>query len=156
MANGNENIVLSDDEAKERVRHLLREAFADVRHYGFDRLEMPHEEYVQVRDELFLFRPEDLHYFIPLVLEELLDIHTGDGPRIEYIEYVLWVLDKKNIGFLSEESRRRAQNDFSYFTRDQARAVYEWLVYAQDWEEWCYDSDSLEGALEYWNKRAEP
>jgi hypothetical protein len=62
---------------------------------------------------------------------------------------------KKNIGFLSEESRRRSQNAFSYFTSDQARAVYEWLLYAQDWEEWCYDSDRLEGALEYWKKRAE-
>lgn len=138
---------------KERVRRMLREAFADVErpewHKEFEENKpVSHEQCVEFRTFLPHLPPEDRQYFLPRVLEDLLDTHTGDDVETEGAEFVLMELngsDDKNIGF---------EYIYARFTHEQAQAICEWLRLARTWSDLNLFTKYVDSAHSYWCRRA--
>lgn len=131
----------------ESVRNLLREAFGYQSTAG-----MTHEEYVEFRLDIVMLIPQNVLDFLPLILEELIDTHTGDHINTEGVEYTMMMLNV--VGKGSEWHRNYGENSFSLFTTAHSGAVYQWLMLAMSWED-CSDCRSdLEPAIVYWRERA--
>ncbi len=162
---------MENTEPKEQIRLLLRKAFASIRH---DRNMDPpsHEECVELREDLCLMVIEDLPYYLSYVLEDLLDFHTNDPIWQENANLVIGQLNVQNyhplktheelINIYGEEyeeyehySAQRKQESYQYFSREQAYAILQWLLYAKTWKDFAWDDeqDDIEGALKYWNER---
>lgn len=157
---------------KENVRYLLKKAFPNA----FRRKpRIKHNNLVNMRKDIALFTSEDLHWILPLILEDLLDTHTNDQVSTDGLEFVLMTLNKTNYvseaterqyvemwgsEFLEHERAARAfvqkasDNDFVLFTQNQSQAVYEWLCLASRWEDTKMWQDDLIGAMEYWKQRS--
>lgn len=161
----------SDADDKERVRALLRSAFGYCSTERFS-----HDEYIELRRQVVSLTPEGRQRILPLVLEELLDTHTGDINRKEAAEFVLMQLnadmyvsketEQAFAEIWGEESVARdredrefrleiSKDDYSLFTPEQSRAVYEWLRLASTWADFRDERDDLEGALSYWKRRVD-
>lgn len=137
---------------KERVRRVLRSAFANVeRPKDFrtpsDTKALSHEECVEFRSHLSMLMPDDLKYFLPQILEDLLDTHTGDDVETEDAEFVLM-----SIGMEGEQMGFHWT--FENYTREQAQAICEWLTLARPWQDFRLYADVIESAIEYWCMRA--
>lgn len=154
---------------KERVRQALREAFPDW-HADPDGLQLTHEQCLDMRTKLLSVRSEDICYFLPQILEDLLDSHTGKAGNSEDVESVVDFLDvptvsidadilKDRLGkegfqkvrFQEEELRSGKYSLLSGITSIQARALCAWLSYARTWADLEWDIDQVESASRYWN-----
>ncbi len=131
----------------ESVRSLLRETFGYQSTAG-----MTHEEYVEFRLHIVALIAQNVHELIPLILEELIDTHTGDQIITDGVEYTLMMLNV--VGKGSEWHRNYGENSFSLFTPAQSWAVYQWLMLALSWEDCSGWRSELEPAIVYWRERA--
>lgn len=138
------------EENKERVRRMLKEAFADVPcPYEEDACgQMFHEEAVELRENFYNLTPEQLQYDLPYLLEDLLDTHTGDDIETENVEYLVMQLNP--LGGGSAVSRRTQLERFENFTREQAQAICEWLRLARTWNDLRLFTKEADAALDYW------
>jgi len=157
----------------ERVRLMLQDAFAGVQ--GKLCKTLTHADFVEMRTDLPLFLPETLQFLLPKILEELMRAHTNDDVNTENAEFVLMSLNVD--AYISEEtydstrrvfgedsadrdreyaesSRMGRHESFALITQDQAKAVYQWLLLARNWGDFAAWSDDMEGALDYWRRRA--
>lgn len=164
------------DIKKEKIRKLLMEAFKeDIKNgeiKGYKNYKLTHKRLVKLRLEMCKICAEDLKYCLPYVLEDLLDTHTNDPIKTENIEYVFMYLNVRC--YMSQKSRasrikqfgkealkekldfstKYNEDSFKTFTKEQAKAIKEWLLYAENWKDVEPDGDDFKGALAYWTKRA--
>ena len=164
---------MSSNNEKEFVKGLLRHAFSSC-HSDPNSLLLEHEQCLDMRARLFTVKAEDREYFLPQVLEDLLDTHTGEPGRSEDVESVVDFLDvptlpidlelvKQKWGgevlekFSKDDQELRARKEpmFARVTTEQAQAICAWLQYAKNWGDLEWNTDSVESALSYWLKRAD-
>ena len=161
----------------EDVRLLLKEAFADVRiDKSRDQTEPSHEDCIQLRDDLCVLEEIDLKWYLPRVLEDLLDNRTNDPMESKYACFVLTHLNVDNYTsekyfryyaeLFGEDAVHRMKEDnaqqsvyskkrFSIFDKKQAYAIYEWFELALTWWSDSEDcEDDLKGAIDYWKQLA--
>jgi hypothetical protein len=127
-----------------------------------------------MRTKLFSVRTEDIDYFLPQVLEDLLDTHTSKPGNSEEAETVVDFLDvptirldaeflidrygKEVLGRMrsQEEELRSAKNSsLSSITAIQAKALCAWLQYARTWADLEWNTEEVDSAYAYWSKRAQ-
>ncbi|MBA5871381.1 MAG: hypothetical protein GDA68_15500 [Nitrospira sp. CR2.1] len=162
---------MSFDDEKESVRSLLRRAFS-AWHSDPTSLVLEHEQCLDMRARLFTVKAEDIEYFLPQVLEDLLDTHTGEAGQSEDVETVVDFLDVPTLPidvefvkhkwagealakFRKDDQELRARKElmFARATTEQAQAFCAWLQYARTWGDLEWNTDSVESALSYWLKR---
>jgi hypothetical protein len=143
----------------ERVRKLIREAFADVpcpdTFRQFDSCDPPtHDVALIWRQDLYNYEPEEVQYMLPSILEDALDTHPGDDIENEAIE--LLVLEINPFSIDNDLIRLNRIRLFENFTLQQSKAVCEWLRLARNWKDLAFYTDRVDGAIEYWcNRTAE-
>lgn len=142
------------EENKERVRRMLKEAFADVPCPYEEEACGPmfHEEAVTLRSDFYNLTPEQVRYDLPYLLEDLLDTHTGDNIETEDVEYLILQLDPLRNN--DEIGNRLRLERFANFTGEQAQAVCEWLRLARTWNDLERFTDWVDAALDYWSQYA--
>lgn len=142
------------EENKERVRRMLKEAFANVPcPYEKDACGlMFHEEAVVLRSDFYNLTPEQIHYDLPHILEDLMDTRTGDEIETEDAEYLVMQLNP--MGSDDAVVRRIRLEQYANFTRDQAQAVCEWLRLARTWQDLKRFTEWTDAAIDYWHRRA--
>lgn len=164
---------MSANNEKEFVRGLLRRAFSSW-HSDPNAPALDHAQCLDMRAKLFTVRPEDIEYFLPQVLEDLLDTHTGEPGKSEDVESVVDFLDvptpaidvefvRNNWGsevlakFSTDDQELHARKEvaFARATTEQAQAICAWLNFAKTWRDLEWDTDLVESALSYWLKRAD-
>ncbi len=162
---------MSFDDEKESVRSLLRRGFSSWRSDS-NSPALDHDGCLEMRAKLFTVRPEDIEYFLPQVLEDLLDTHTNKAGDSQDVEAVVDFLDVSTLELDAEFIREKwgsetlakfrgdaknlrsaKQAALAGVTRDQAQAIYQWLKYARTWSDLEWNMDSVESALSYWLKR---
>ena len=162
---------MSFDKEKESVRSLLRRAFLSWRGDS-NSPALDHDGCLEMRAKLIAVRPEDIEYFLPQVLEDLLDTHTNNAGDSQDAETVVDFLDVPTLELDAEFIREKwgretlakfrsdaknlrsaKQAALAGVTRDQAQAICQWLKYARTWGDLEWNMDSVESALSYWSKR---
>jgi hypothetical protein len=142
---------------EERVRKMLREAFANVPcpddyKAAGECGPLVHEVGLELRKSFYNYEPEEIHYMLPSILEDLMDTRTGDDIETEDAERLIMQLDPL---FLDDAVVRKVRlQQFADFTPEQARAVCEWLRLARTWEDLSRFTDWVDAAIGYWCKRA--
>jgi hypothetical protein len=160
---------------KERIRELLREAFADVpcpyKEVDIDGLN--HEIYHEVCKELNVLTSEGVHFYLPRILEDFLDCETNQSASSEELNLVVrylngnwnesgfeWLRDHagedvfdaavKEQKHLSEQKEKT----FAHFNNDQALAIHAWLLFVRNSQKTGIHLRELDGAINYWEKRS--
>ena len=127
-----------------------------------------------MRTKLPSVRKEDIPYFLPQVLEDLLDTHTGQPGNSEDAESVVAFLDIavvrtnteilrehwkdesiERIRVIEEDLRSLKPSATANVTATQANAIYEWLKYARTWADLEWDIDQMDSAASYWKDRSQ-
>jgi hypothetical protein len=144
-------------EEEERIRKMLRDAFANVPCPDDYEAEgecgsLVHEVGLELRKSFYNYEPEEIHYMLPSILEDLMDTRTGDDIETEDAERLIMQLDP----VISDSAvvRKVQLQQFADFTPEQARAVCEWLRLARTWEDLSRFTDWVDSAIGYWCKRA--
>lgn len=142
------------EQNKERIRRMLKEAFADVPCPYEEEACGPmfHEEAVALRENFYNLTPEQLQYDLPYLLEDLLDTHTGDDIETEEAESLIMQLDPFSSNDAVVRSIRLKQ--FANFTREQAQAICEWLRLARTWNDLRIFVKDVDTAIDYWCQHA--
>lgn len=158
---------------KEEVRRVLREAFSDWRNNP-DNPPLAHNQCLDMRTKLLSIRTEDIDYFLPQILEDLLDTHTNKPDNSEDVESVIDFLDvptvssdgavlKERLGReglegvrnQEEELRSEKYSALAHITPVQAKALCAWFKYARTWDDLEWNIDLVDSAYAYWNGRAQ-
>jgi len=164
---------MTQQDQKEQVRRILREAFSDWR-ADPDNPPLTHHQCLDMRTKLLSVQKEDIDYFLPQVLEDLLDTHTGSAEISEDVESVVDFLDVPTIsndgevlkerlgregfeGVRSQEEELRSEkySAVAHITSHQASALCEWLKYARTWSDLEWNIEQVDSAYAYWNSRAQ-
>jgi hypothetical protein len=140
-------------EQQERVRRMLNQAFAEVpcpntfKRAG-DCGPLLHDVALELRRDFYNYEPEEIHYLLPMVLEDMMDTRTGDDIETDDAERLVLQLDP----FWLDESgvRKVILEQFANFTSQQRRAVCEWLRFARLWNDLKRFTDWVDAAIEYW------
>lgn len=66
----------AEDSQKEVVRREIQNAFPDISQRP-DLWSLAHDECVEMREDLFLIKKQDVPYYLKQILLDLLDTHTG-------------------------------------------------------------------------------
>lgn len=140
----------------ERVRKLIREAFADVpcpdTFSQFKACAPPtHEVALTLRKNLYNYGPEEVRYMLPSLLEDAMDNQTGDDMENDGIEMLLLQLDPFRID--DDVIRLHHIQLFEHFTLQQSEAVCEWLRLARNWRDLALYTDWVDAAINYWCTR---
>ena len=140
----------------ERVRKLIREAFADVPSpETFSRFNacapLTHEVALAIRENLYNFEPEEVRSILPSLLEDAIDNLTGDDIENDGIEMLVLQLDPFRID--NELIRVNSLQLFENFTLPQSEAVCEWLRLARKWKDLALYADCVDSGVKYWCSR---
>jgi len=151
------SIIESNGDEKERIRRMLREAFSDVScPDSFKQAEscgpMTHDVCLELRKDFYHYEPEEIHYMLPSILEDLMDTHTGDDIETENAEFLVFQLNP--CGTENKIVREVRLKQFAGFTQRQAQAICEWLRMALTWQDLSLFIQDVEAAFEYWCQRA--
>jgi hypothetical protein len=143
-------------ENKERIRRMLREAFASVPcPDAFKEADscgpVIHDVCLELRRDFYNYEPEEIHYMLPSILEDLMDTRTGDDIETEDAEFLIFQLNP--YGIESKLVREIGLEQFANFTQEQARAVCEWLRMARTWSDLEMFTNYVDAAIEYWCQR---
>jgi len=140
-------------EYQERVRRILRQAFAEVpcpntfKEAG-DCGPLLHNVSLELRRDFYNYEPEEIHYLLPLILEDMMDTRTGDDIETDDAERLVlqldpFALDNALIGKVKLEQ-------FANFTPQQRQAVCEWLQFARTWNDLRRFTHWVDAAVRYW------
>jgi hypothetical protein len=141
------------DKNNEHVRKLLREAFANVPCPDIFKEKdscgpMIHAVCLELRRDFYNYEPEEIQYMLPSLLEDLMDTRTGDDIETDDAERLVLQLDPF---WLDDEVIRKVKlKQFANFTREQSRAVCEWLLLAREWEDLKRFTHWVDAAINYW------
>lgn len=140
----------------ERVRKLIREAFADVpcpdTFKRFNACDPPtHEVALAIRKDLYNYEPEEVWYMLPSLLEDAMHNQTGHDIENDEIDMFLLQLDPFRID--DEVIRLNHLQLFEHFTLQQSEAVCEWLRLARNWNDLARYTDWVDAAVKYWCHR---
>jgi hypothetical protein len=156
------------DPEKELIRKLLYEAFARP---PKDKI-LTREQRVELRGDIGAVGFERLQFWLPQVLEELLDSYdskpAGSSDAISVVRCLTACTEDADFEFIrkrwGEEAVKKAMDDqtylrneaeknFSQFTSEQALAIYKWLEFARKWEDLSIYTDEVDVAMRYWLNR---
>lgn len=145
------------NEKDERIRKILREAFADVPcPDAFKRTNscgpVTHAIALDLRRDFYNYEAEEIQYLVPSLLEELIDTRKGDDIETEDAERL--VLQLNPLWLENEMVRSVKLGQFANFSPKQAQAVCEWLRFARTWEDLKRFVDWVDAAIDYWCQRA--
>jgi hypothetical protein len=125
-------------ENQERVRRMLSQAFAEVPcPSSFQSAgacgPLSHDVSLELRRDFYNYEPEEIHYLLPLILEDMMDTRTGDDIETDDAERLVLQLDP----FWLDDAvvRKVSLEQFANFTPKQAQAVCEWLRFARIWND---------------------
>lgn len=140
----------------ERVRKLIRDAFAEVpcpdTFKRFNACDPPtHEVALSMGKDLYNYEPEEVRYMLPSLLEDAMDNRTGDDIETDEIGMFVRQLDPFRID--NELIRLNCLQLFENFTLPQSEAVCEWLRLARNWKDLALYTDSVGAAVKYWCHR---
>jgi len=171
------NATVGPRKDKEDIRALLRKAFANVPcpYKEVNTARLGHDAFRKLRTELNLFTPEAVQFYLPRVLEDLLDTHTNDPVNSEdsdaVVRYLNGLCSTSDFEWLKEyggegafkaasdeqtQLRHRKAVEFAIITNKQAFAIHQWLLLAQSWEDLILQPKEVEGAIAYWKERIGP
>jgi hypothetical protein len=144
------------EERLERVRKLLKDAFADVPCPDSFRKAnacgpVIHEVCLELRRDFYNYEPEEIHYMLPYVLEDIMYTRTGDDIATRDAEFLVMQLDP--LGSDSDIVREVKLKQFADFTQRQALALCEWLRFARTWNDLRLHIDVVDAAIAYWCAR---
>jgi hypothetical protein len=140
-------------ERQERVRRMLREAFADVQcPKTFKEADacgpVLHEVMLELRLNFYNYEPDEIHYLLPFILEDMMDTRTGDDIETDDAERLVLQLDPFQID--TAIVRKVSLEQFANFTPQQSHAVCEWLRLARTWNDLERFTDWVDAATRYW------
>jgi len=152
--------VMSEPDAleyQERVRRMLRQAFAEVPCPPTFSAEgecgpLLHDVSTELRRDFYNYEPEEIRYLLPLILEEMMDTRTGDDIETEDAERLVLQLDPFMLDDPLVSKIKLAQ--FANFTAQQRGAICEWLRFARHWNDLNRFSDWVDAAIRYWCRAA--
>jgi hypothetical protein len=140
-------------EYQERVRTMLRQAFAEVpcpstfKDAG-DCGPLLHDVSLELRRDFYNYEPEEIHYLLPMILEDMMDTRTGDDIETDDAERLVLQLDPF---WLDEAGVRKVKlEQFANFTPQQRQAICEWLRFARIWNDLKRFTDWVDAAIRYW------
>jgi hypothetical protein len=140
-------------ESQERVRRMLRQAFAEVPcpstfKEADDCGPLSHDVSLELRRDFYNYEFEEIHYLLPMILEDMMDTRTGDDIETDDAERLVLQLDPF---WLDEAGVRKVKlEQFANFTPEQAQAVCEWLRFARAWNDLKRFTDWVDAAIRYW------
>lgn len=149
----------SDSASQERVRNLLRSAFAKVpcpasfKSAGQGEA-LLHEVAVELRRDFYNYEPEEIHYLLPLILEDLMDTRSGDDIENDDAERLILQLNPLAIDEAVVKKIKLEQ--YSVFTNQQREAICEWLLFARTWNDLKRFEAWVDAALDYWCSQRGP
>ncbi|HZE68718.1 MAG TPA: DUF6714 family protein [Pyrinomonadaceae bacterium] len=149
---------MSDQDVDEtRVCRMLKNAFADVPcpdsfKKADGRGPLAHEIALELRRNFYNYEPEEVHYLLPLILEELINSRTGDEIETDDAERLVLQLDPLQIN--NELVRAVSLQQFSAFSQQQAEAICEFLRMARTWNDLSRFTKWVDTSMEYWCSRA--
>jgi hypothetical protein len=140
-------------ERQERVRRMLRRSFAEVpcpdtfKNAG-DCGPLLHDVALELRRDFYNYEPEEIHFLLPMILEDMLDTRTGDDIETDDAESLVLHLDP----FWLDDAvvRKVILEQFANFTKQQRQAVCEWLQFARTWNDLKRFTHWVDAAIEYW------
>lgn len=143
----------SDSVSQERVRNLLRSAFAEVPcpesfKAGGECETLSHEVAIELRRDFYNYEPVEIHYLLPLILEDLMDTRSGDDVENDDAERLILQLNPLAIDEAVVKKIKLEQ--FALFTNQQCEAICEWLLFARTWHDLRRFEDWVNAALDYW------
>ena len=140
-------------EYQERLRRMLRQAFAEVpcpntfKEAG-DCGPLLHDVSLELRRNFYNYEPEEIHYLLPFILEDMMDTRTGDDIETDDAERLVLQLDPF---WLDEPGVRKVKlEQFANFRPQQRLAICEWLRFARLWNDLKRFTDWVDAAIEYW------
>jgi hypothetical protein len=141
-----------------------------------DQKKLSHEECVKWRERFWRLRHEDMIILLGQVLTDLIKSRSGHLFTTQGLDMVLQFLDiyvverdmsvlEKKLGNQGKEMEQRLAEEAQYlrkenvkrakpFTKQQAKAVVDWLKLARTWPDTKYDLDTIDSALSYWQKHS--
>ncbi len=142
---------------EEHVRRLLRKAFAGVEcPKAFKQADacgpVSHEVALQLRKNFYDYEPEEIHYLLPYVLEDMMNTRTGDDIETQDAERLVLQLDPLRLD--NSLVRVNLLNQLAGFTPQQAEAICEWLRMARTWNDLTMFTDWVDASITYWCTRA--
>jgi hypothetical protein len=160
--------------AEDSTKTALKSAFAEVLALTSGEYYLSHEDLVSARGKLFMLAQDAFEEVFPKVLYDVLETHASDPISGLDAFYIISCLDVLGRGPDYESTRsdfgetaaaKSLQDDenllrarkkmFERFTKQQARAIYQWLQCAKTWNAFELELQSLEQAERYWKERAE-
>jgi hypothetical protein len=140
-------------EYQERVRTMLREAFAEVPCPSTFKsadacAPVAHEVALELRRDFYNYEPEEIQYMLPSILEDMMDTRTGDEVETDDAERLVLQLDP--FGLDDAVARKVQLEQFANFTPQQCRAICEWLRFARTWNDLKRFTHWVDAALKYW------
>src|SRR5215204_2775499 len=86
------------NEYQERVRKMIRQAFADVPcPPSFENAgacgPLSHDDTLELRLDFYNYEPEEIQYILPSILEDMMDTRTGDDIETDDAERLVLQLD---------------------------------------------------------------
>ena len=156
---------------KEQVRRALKKVFPMIKSRS-DLRPLSHDECLHLRSRIATLSDKDLPFYVPQILEDLIDTHTGQLGNSEDAEAVVQHLNilvqgtdletiRKMYGeeglskALEDESfiRQSKKKSFAAFTKEQANAICQWLEHVRHWPELKWYSLEIDAAIAYWKNR---
>ncbi len=149
----------SDSASQERVRNLLRSAFVRVPcpesfKCAGECEALSHEVAVELRRDFYNYEPEEIHYLLPLILEDLMDTRSGDDIENDDAERLILQLNPLAIDEAVVKKIKLEQ--FAVFTNQQREAICEWLLFARTWNDLKRFEGWVSAALDYWCSQRGP
>lgn len=133
---------------------------------------MTHAACVGIAGDIWLLTAEDIHYYIPRILDDLLDSHNTDPKASEYLSAVVDHLNVMCWTCRSGEGGRGSETEgnggwhgsddylasrktllYNAFSTEQCCAIEQWLVLAREWKVSLSCLDDFDAAITYWRQR---
>lgn len=149
-----------DRQTAERVASEVRKAF------GMEDLLLEEERYKYIRQELYLYYPDDLLVGIPYTLLGYLQFGVPTDADFGDLIVVLQFLNIESHPYVDPESHipglsesqqiaQEKKSSVAGLSREQARAIRVWLEAIKDCGIFWYDTEELDYALAYWRQHEE-
>jgi hypothetical protein len=140
-------------ESQERVCRMLRQAFAEVPcpssfQSAGDCEPLSHDVALELRRDFYNYESEEIHFLLPLILEDMMDTRTGDDIETDDAERLVLQLDPFWLD--SAVVRKVTLEQFANFTPQQRQAVCEWLQFARTWNDLKRFTHWVDAASRYW------
>ena len=159
--------MIEDDKV---VRDLLRHAFADVPRpeQNLGTLSVCHGTCIQLRSDLVSMWPEEQKWWLPRILEDLIDTHTGHPIVTQEIESVISFVNVEERDTFDEDAklwdtetaeyirqqRLESLSDRREFSKlcslEEGKAILEWLKLARNWRDTELYRDDIDDAIAFW------